>query len=56
MRYGLSEKLETIRIVEDSEFSIRQTLKKRGIPSKYFLIVSWVFRGRERGHNKPIFL
>ena len=28
MRYSPSEKLEIIRIVEDSELSIRQTLKE----------------------------
>jgi hypothetical protein len=31
MRYSLSEKMKTIRVVEDSELSIRQTLKELGI-------------------------
>ena len=31
MRYSRSEKLEIIRIVEDSELSVRQTLKEIGI-------------------------
>ena len=31
MRHSPSEKLEIIRIVEDSELSIRQTLKELGI-------------------------
>ena len=31
MRYSSSEKMEIIRIVEDSELSIRQTLKELGI-------------------------
>ncbi len=30
MRYSSSEKLEVIRIVEDSELSVRQTLKEMG--------------------------
>jgi len=31
MRYSPSEKLEIIRIVEDSDLSVRQTLKELGI-------------------------
>ena len=31
MRYSPSEKLEIIRVVEDSELSIRQILKELGV-------------------------
>ena len=36
MRYSPSEKLEIIRIVEDSELSVRQTLKEIGIHRSTF--------------------
>ena len=36
MRYSPSEKLEIIRIVEDSELSVRQTLKELGIHRSTF--------------------
>jgi putative transposase len=36
MRHSPSEKLKIIHIVEDSEFSIRQTLKQLGIPRSTF--------------------
>jgi transposase InsO family protein len=36
MRYGLSEKLEIIRIVEKSELSVRQTLRELGIHRSTF--------------------
>ena len=35
MRHSPSEKLEIIRIVEDSELSVRQTLKELGIQKSY---------------------
>ena len=36
MRYSSSEKMEIIRIVEDSELSVRQTLKELGIHRSNF--------------------
>lgn len=36
MRYSSSEKLEIIRIVEDSELSVRQTLQEIGIHRSTF--------------------
>ena len=36
MRYSRSEKLEIIRIVEDSELSVRQTLKEIGVHRSTF--------------------
>ena len=36
MRYPASEKLEIIRIVEQSHLSVRQTLEKIGIPTATF--------------------
>jgi putative transposase len=36
MRYSPSEKLEIIRIVEDSELSVRRTLKELGIHCSTF--------------------
>ena len=36
MRYSSSEKMEIIRIVEDSELSVRQTLKEIGIHRSTF--------------------
>ena len=47
MRYGPSEKLEIIRIVEDSELSVRQTLKEIGIHRSTFY--SWYRRYLEDG-------
>lgn len=36
MRYPASEKLEIIRLVEQSHLSVRQTLDKRSIPRPTF--------------------
>lgn len=47
MRYSPSEKLEVIRIVEDSELSVRQTLKEIGIHRSTFY--SWYRRYLEDG-------
>ena len=47
MRYSRSEKLEIIRIVEDSELSIRQTLKELGIHRSTFY--NWYRRYLEDG-------
>jgi transposase-like protein len=47
MRYSPSEKLEIIRIVEDSELSIRQTLKELGIHRSTFY--NWYRRYLEEG-------
>ena len=37
MRYPASEKLEIIRMVEQSHLSARRTLEKIGIPRRHFL-------------------
>jgi putative transposase len=56
MRYSPSEKLEIIRIVEDSELSVCQTLKEIGIHRSTFY--NW-YRGYLKdgveglGHKKP---
>jgi putative transposase len=47
MRYSPSEKLEIIRIVEESELSVRQTLKEIGIHRSTFY--SWYRRYLEDG-------
>ena len=47
MRYSSSEKLEIIRIVEDSEFSVRQTLRELGIHRSTFY--NWYRRYLEDG-------
>ena len=47
MRYSSSEKLEVIRIVEDSELSVRQTLKEVGIHRSTFY--NWYQRYLEDG-------
>ena len=56
MRYSSSEKLEIIRVVEESELSVRQTLKELGIHRSTFY--SWYRRYlKDRveslGHKKP---
>ncbi len=56
MRYGPSEKREIIRIVEESELSVRQTLKELGIHRSTFY--NWYKRYLEEGesglgHKKP---
>ena len=45
MSYSPSEKLEIIRVVEDSELSIRQTLKELGIYRSTFY--NWYRRYKE---------
>ncbi|TCS51303.1 transposase InsO family protein [Primorskyibacter sedentarius] len=47
MRYAASEKLEIIRLVEDSHLSARQTLAKLGIPRTTFY--RWYDRYLQRG-------
>jgi putative transposase len=47
MRYSPSEKLEIIRIVEDSELSVRQTLKEIGVHRSNFH--NWYRRYLENG-------
>ena len=47
MRYSPSEKLEIIRIVEDSELSVRQTLRGLGIHRSTFY--NWYRRYQEDG-------
>ena len=47
MRYRASEKLEIIRIVEDSELSVRQTLRELGIYRSTFY--NWYRRYLEDG-------
>jgi transposase-like protein len=47
MRYPASEKLETIRLVEGSHLSARQTLAKLGIPRTTFY--RWYDRHLQRG-------
>ena len=50
MRHNPSEKLEIIRIVEDSELSVRQTLKEIGIHCSTFY--NWYRRYLEDGAMK----
>jgi len=47
MRYAASEKLEIIRLVEDSHLSARRTLAKLGIPRATFYL--WYDRYLQRG-------
>jgi len=47
MRYAASEKLEIIRLVEQSHLSARQTLAKLGIPRTTFY--RWYDRYQQRG-------
>jgi putative transposase len=47
MRYSPSEKLEIIRIVEDSDLSVRQTLKEIGVHRSTFY--NWYRRYLENG-------
>lgn len=47
MRHSPSEKLEMIRIVEDSDLSVRQTLKELGIHRSTFY--NWYRRYLEDG-------
>jgi len=47
MRYSFSEQIEIIRVAEDSELSIRQTLKKLAIHRSTFY--NWYRRYLENG-------
>ncbi len=47
MRQSGSEKLETIRLVEDSELSVTATLRELGVPRSTFY--DWYRRYKERG-------
>jgi transposase-like protein len=47
MRFTQSEKLEFIRIIEQSELSVNQTLKELGIHKSAFYL--WYRRYREEG-------
>ena len=47
MRQSGSEKLETIRVVEDSELSVTATLRELGVPRSTFY--GWYRRYKERG-------
>ena len=47
MRQSGSEKLETIRLVEDSELSVTATLRELGVPRSTFY--GWYRRYKERG-------
>ena len=47
MRQSGSEKLETIRLVEDSELSVTATVRELGIPRSTFY--GWYRRYKERG-------
>ena len=47
MRQSGSEKLETIRLVEDSELSVTATLRELGVPRRTFY--GWYRRYKERG-------
>ncbi len=49
MRYAASEKLEIIRLVEESHLSARQTLAKLGIPRTTFY--RWYDRYLQRGED-----
>ena len=49
MKYSQSEKMEIIRMVEDSSLSIRQTLDKIGIHRSTFY--SWYARYTEDGYD-----
>ena len=47
MRHSGAEKLETIRLVEDSELSVTATLRELGIPRRTFY--GWYRRYKDRG-------
>jgi putative transposase len=47
MRYGSAEKLEIIRLVEQSSLSVRRTLAQLGIPRSTFY--AWYERYLARG-------
>ena len=56
MRYSPSEKLEIIRIVEDSDLSVRQTLKELGIHAVPFttgIADIWKMEWRAWALNSP---
>ena len=49
MRHGQSEKMEIIRIVEDSRLGVKRTLKELGINRSTFY--NWYRRYREGGYD-----
>lgn len=55
MRHNQSEKMETIRLVEESELSVSQTLRELGVPRSTFY--RWYRRYEKEGYaglaNKP---
>ena len=55
MRHSQSEKMETIRLVEESELSVSQTLRELGVPRSTFY--RWYRRYEKEGYaglaNKP---
>ncbi len=48
MRYPASEKLEIIRLVEQSHLAVEPTLEKLGIPRATFLLLVRSISGRYR--------
>ncbi len=52
MRYPASEKLEIIRLVEQSHLPVKRTLAKLGIPRATFY--RWHDRYRTRGSRRPL--
>ena len=55
MRYSQSEKMETIRLVEDSKLSVKQTLSELGVAKSTFY--RWSRRYEKEGYaglaNRP---
>ena len=55
MRHSQSEKMEAIRLVEESELSVSQTLRELGVPRSTFY--RWYRRYGKEGYaglaNKP---
>jgi transposase-like protein len=49
MRYAAAEKLEIIRLVEQSSLSVRRTLTQLGIPRSTFHC--WYLEFRDSGEN-----
>jgi putative transposase len=49
MRLGQAEKMEIIRLVEESEFSVRQTLQELDVKGSSFY--AWYARYREEGYE-----
>ncbi len=51
MRYSQAEKMEIIRLVENSEVSVKKTLKELGINRSTFY--KWYQRYAENEHGSP---